>query len=1124
MIPFILCHAVPNVGCGIHRAVNPLRSMEKKGLAHGVVSPEIWDVSRLKSAGVSHVIWQRPLDELGIAHMRRYRESGIHMIYDIDDKVDAVSPSNCHFFTMPDNATMRSLVYIGISLCDQAHVTTDNLKDWLTSIGVTAPIKIVPNMLSRSDYALVKKFPYAERKGEKLRVGWFGGISHTGDLSVVESAILKLGDADYEWVFFGMYPAGLRGKINFEFHRPVQYDKYMQTIGNLGLDLVIAPLEKNFFNEGKSNLRLLEAAAFGLPVIASNVEPYKAKMFGTVDAPPVFALCDNETDWYNAIQDFAKLSYSGRASSGMRMNMWAEANFCFERKNYLEEALSLPKPLPEASNYDLVIVSDEGPSIRALKKEMRKKRILSTHDYKEGLVSAIENKCDILFINSFAYVTEGAASTIARDIVENRTGSILMWLSNDGPMNVSFPLLGKFSNVNNSMVETFNRVVCRDVSVELPMAGGPVVFVRYNQHLNRMSTRFATFEFAVAEWSLITGAKPVMMFDAFVAVPKPIPEKILVEEITQLVSRIGKSVPAEIPEKELTTIKEIVEEMEMTFLEHIVDYPMFSDPAYDVWKSCLISYPEQSINDWSKYTLITADNMNVTLLPNAENAMIEYAEKNSIDGLLYFDLEFSGKSIVPWMKSNPDFYQFLACDYITQCVLVSQKYVKDYIPNPQKWVLENFDKVHHAPLIAGTIEGEISLEMKEEIPQAIVHKKNHNYFNPSADDMIGNFVEFLHDSPTVAIVIFSNSVSRLTACLKSIRYTTDYKFDVIVSLPQIQAGIAVPDFGMKVFVTYRSDENRSREHNRIAWQYTYDIFCFMDDDVKILYDMTAENSDKWLSYLVGYAARDNVAFASPLLLSQSGEDGIIDSSGLVIANGIVGSIGRYTNTPIRYHILTHEVAAVHGACAVIERRKLTILSGFDPNFVLDFYTVPPSLRAKKLGWVNVCVPEAILIHTGIAEKSASEKVEIMTNRMRASNVIAKMFPEPDPYLNPNIGVSVRSHKITGMNHETLKWPPDRRSETKGNVLVLGSSDRAFEFVREGFKVFFAEINGINLEMVNPPIMNKAGPVVINKIWRLKRVLGALKIDKVVLGEASRGLEFLYDKWYNVMGSLIETER
>ena len=63
-------------------------------------------------------------------------------------------------------------------------------------------------------------------------------------------------------------------------------------------DVAVAPLVDSDFNRGKSNLKFLEYAAAGLPVVASDVGPYAATIRSEQDG----LLVANDTDaWFEAI-------------------------------------------------------------------------------------------------------------------------------------------------------------------------------------------------------------------------------------------------------------------------------------------------------------------------------------------------------------------------------------------------------------------------------------------------------------------------------------------------------------------------------------------------------------------------------------------------------------------------------------------------------------------------------------------------------------------------------------------------------------------------------------------------------------------------------------------------------
>jgi hypothetical protein len=92
-----------------------------------------------------------------------------------------------------------------------------------------------------------------------------------------------------------MCPERLRPYIH-EFHAGVEIQFYPAALAALDLDLALAPVEQNLFNECKSNLRLLEYGACGFPVICSDVRCYRE------DDLPVTRVANRTQDWLDAIR------------------------------------------------------------------------------------------------------------------------------------------------------------------------------------------------------------------------------------------------------------------------------------------------------------------------------------------------------------------------------------------------------------------------------------------------------------------------------------------------------------------------------------------------------------------------------------------------------------------------------------------------------------------------------------------------------------------------------------------------------------------------------------------------------------------------------------------------------
>jgi hypothetical protein len=100
---------------------------------------------------------------------------------------------------------------------------------------------------------------------------------------------------EVDWVFFGMCPELLKPYVK-EFHGSIPLGMYPQKLASLNLDLALAPLEINLFNDCKSNLRLLEYGACGFPVICTDTKAYRGYL-------PCTRVRDNSArEWLDAIR------------------------------------------------------------------------------------------------------------------------------------------------------------------------------------------------------------------------------------------------------------------------------------------------------------------------------------------------------------------------------------------------------------------------------------------------------------------------------------------------------------------------------------------------------------------------------------------------------------------------------------------------------------------------------------------------------------------------------------------------------------------------------------------------------------------------------------------------------
>jgi GT2 family glycosyltransferase/glycosyltransferase involved in cell wall biosynthesis len=303
-LPRLFCIAADETGCGHYRVMQPYLSMQREGLAEGMIAPAHMPPVPLERFEPSSLILQRQYTDSQLETMRGYREfSRAFKVYELDDYMPNVPLKSVHRAHMPKDI-MKSLRK-AVALTDRFVVSTEPLAEAFA--GLHSDIRVVPNRLPVDWWDGMRG---ERRKGAKPRVGWGGGSSHLGDLELIADVVRELA-GEVEWVFFGMCPEKLRPHVH-EFHKGVPIAEYPAKLASLDLDLALAPLEDNLFNACKSNLRLLEYGACGFPVVCSDIVCYRGDL-------PVTRVRNRFKEWTDAIRmHLADLDASARMGDALR--------------------------------------------------------------------------------------------------------------------------------------------------------------------------------------------------------------------------------------------------------------------------------------------------------------------------------------------------------------------------------------------------------------------------------------------------------------------------------------------------------------------------------------------------------------------------------------------------------------------------------------------------------------------------------------------------------------------------------------------------------------------------------------------------------------------------------------
>ncbi|KJV31000.1 glycosyltransferase [Pantoea sp. SM3] len=287
-LPVIMAHNADVAGCGYYRVITPLEAMQAEGIAEGKTSIQLLSHSELGQYKPDTLLIQRRYSPAFQQWIERAgRLSDVYKVFELDDYILNVPMK--HYRRGDFRQEIAGQLRKTLSYFDRFVVSTHPLAEALGDMH--DDIVVMPNRLPVNWWGNLHSL---RNQGKKPRIGWAGGASHTGDLEMIVD-IVKEFSGEVEWVFFGMCPRKLRPYID-ELHCGVDITLYPAKLASLNLDLALAPVEDNLFNSCKSNLRLMEYGACGIPVICSDVECYRNTTL------PVTRVKNRFKDWVDAIR------------------------------------------------------------------------------------------------------------------------------------------------------------------------------------------------------------------------------------------------------------------------------------------------------------------------------------------------------------------------------------------------------------------------------------------------------------------------------------------------------------------------------------------------------------------------------------------------------------------------------------------------------------------------------------------------------------------------------------------------------------------------------------------------------------------------------------------------------
>jgi len=303
-LPRVLVNPADETGSGDYRIAAPARALSQDYQAQTITSMATLSPVEMARVAPDVIVLQRQVYEHQVEAIRRYqRYAGALRVYELDDLITDMPAKSALRPFMPGD--VGYWLREALASCDRFVVSTQGLADAYRDLH--GDIRVVPNYLEGARW---QGLTPQRGVGQKPRVGWSGGSSHTGDLDVIAEVIKALA-VEVEWVFFGMCTDEIRPYLH-EYHAGVELGLYPAKLASLNLDLALAPLEQHPFNECKSHLKLLEYGILGYPVIATDIRAYQGDY-------PVTLVQNRVEDWVGAIREhLAEPERNARSGDALR--------------------------------------------------------------------------------------------------------------------------------------------------------------------------------------------------------------------------------------------------------------------------------------------------------------------------------------------------------------------------------------------------------------------------------------------------------------------------------------------------------------------------------------------------------------------------------------------------------------------------------------------------------------------------------------------------------------------------------------------------------------------------------------------------------------------------------------
>ncbi|SFX09002.1 Glycosyltransferase, GT2 family [Pseudomonas sp. NFACC49-2] len=254
-VPRVLVCVTEQQAGAYSRLVQPFSTLLEAGQIEGVAVSSLLSSVEIERLAPTTVVLQRPLDDAGLLALSRLRAfSKAFTVYDLDGYLPQMALKGDY----AAEELLERLRY-GMMQADRVLVPTPALAELLQ--GHHDDIRVLETLLPAAWGRVQSK----RRTGPRPRLGWLG----CKDAQLLAD-VLPAFAGEVDWVVLGDCPASLQPFLK-ELHPSVAQQQLAGAMAALNLDLALVPMAENLGNACSGDLRVLQHAACGHPVICSRV-------------------------------------------------------------------------------------------------------------------------------------------------------------------------------------------------------------------------------------------------------------------------------------------------------------------------------------------------------------------------------------------------------------------------------------------------------------------------------------------------------------------------------------------------------------------------------------------------------------------------------------------------------------------------------------------------------------------------------------------------------------------------------------------------------------------------------------------------------------------------------------